>query len=143
MARPESINEIEEENRFVRLAMFELDRIMTDAALLKHYTALLEVVTKMGGRADKAYSTIDLDIPKNKKQLEDQLRSDQYNWDETQKLYRIALKGDSSDEPIREYQKTTIKEWAKREGLPDPFDVFAANDEDIQKLRKEMGLDND
>ena len=139
MSRPETTNDVTD--RFVRVAMFETEQIMTNAILLKHYTALLDAITKMGGHADKSYSSIDLNIPKDEKQLEAQLRNDQYRWDEMQKLYNVALKGDTVTDPVPEWRRNGIKEWAKEEGLPDPFDVFAANNEDIQKLRDELGLD--
>lgn len=139
MSRPETTNDVTD--RFVRVAMFETEQIMTNAILLKHYTALLDAITKMGGHADKSYSSIDLNIPKDEKQLEAQLRNDQYRWDEMQKLYNVALKGDTVTDPVPEWRRNGIKEWAKEEGLPDPFDVFAANNEDIQKLRDELGFD--
>lgn len=139
MSRPETTNDVTD--RFVRVAMFETEQIMTNAILLKHYTALLDAITKMGGHADKSYSSIDLNIPKDEKQLEAQLRNDQYRWDDMQKLYNVALKGDTVTDPVPEWRRNGIKEWAKEEGLPDPFDVFAANNEDIQKLRDELGLD--
>ena len=139
MSRPETTNDVTD--RFVRVAMFETEQIMTNAILLEHYTALLYAITKMGGHADKSYSSIDLNIPKDEKQLEAQLRNDQYRWDEMQKLYNVALKGDTVTDPVPEWRRNGIKEWAKEEGLPDPFDVFAANNEDIQKLRDELGFD--
>ena len=139
MSRPETTNDVTD--RFVRVAMFETEQIMTNAILLKHYTALLDAITKMGGHADKSYSSIDLNIPKDEKQLEAQLRNDQYRWDDMQKLYNVALKGDTVTDPVPEWRRNGIKDWAKEEGLPDPFDVFAANNEDIQKLRDELGLD--
>jgi hypothetical protein len=142
MARPESHKDISDENKFTRVALFEIDKIVTNANLLKHYTALLEAIHKMGGRSEKGYNSVDLDIPKNQQQLDEQLKNDQYHWDDYEKLYRKALAGDSVD-PIPEYRRGTLKEWAEKEGLPDPFDPFAANNEDIQKLRREMGLDND
>lgn len=61
MSRPETTNDVND--RFVRVAMFETEQIMTTAILLKHYTALLDAITKMGGHADKSYSSIDLNIP--------------------------------------------------------------------------------
>jgi hypothetical protein len=142
MARPESHKDISDENRFTRVAMFEIDKIISNANLLKHYTGILEAVHKMGGKSEKSYNSIDLDIPKNSKQLDEQLKTDQYHWDDLEKLYRKALAGDSVD-PIPEWRRSTLKEWAQNEGLPDPFDVFAANNEDIQELRREMGLEND
>ena len=142
MARPESHKDISEDNKFCQIARFEIDKIISNANLLKHYTALLEAVHKMGGKSDHSYNSVDLDIPKNTKQLDEQLKSDQYHWDDLDKLYRKALAGDSVD-PIPEYRRSILTEWAEKEGLPNPFDVFAANNEDIQKIRREMGLDND
>lgn len=142
MARPESHKDIKEEDKFTQIARFEIDKIITHPILLKHYTTLLEAVHKMGGTSDKNYNSVDLDIPKNHKQLDEQLKSDQYYWDDYEKLYRKALAGDSVD-PIPEYRRGSLKEWAEKEGLPDPFDPFVANNEDIKELRREMGLDND
>jgi hypothetical protein len=142
MARPESHKDISEDNRFTRIAMFEIDKMITHPLLLKHYTALLEAVHKMGGTSEKSYNSVDLDIPKNSKQLDEQLKTDQYHWDDLEKLYRKALAGDNVD-PIPEWRRSTLSEWAANEGLPNPFDPFVANNEDIQAIRKEMGLDND
>jgi hypothetical protein len=142
MARPESIKNIKTQDRFVRIAMFEIDKIISNSALLKHYTALLEAAQKIGGNAEKSYSTVDISIPKDQKQLEEQLKTDQYYWDDKQKLYNRALRANPTD-PIPEWQRSGLQAWAKDEGLPDPFDVFAANDPDIAAIRAEMGLDND
>ena len=141
MARPESINDIADSDRYVRVAMFETERIMTDATLLKHYTALLETITKMGGYADKSYSTIDLNVPKNPKQLEDQLKSDQYRWDDMQDSYNKVITCADPTEPVPDWKRKSIQQWAKDNDMPDPFDVFAANNADIMKLRLEMGMD--
>lgn len=138
MARPESIKDIKHDDRFVRIAMFEVDKIISNPALLKHYTALLEAVQKVGGYADKAYSTVDVNIPKDERQLEEQLRTDQYRWDDMQKLYNLAVnRGENSDE-IPEWRRNSLKEWARENDLPDPFDVFAANDPELEAIRKEL-----
>lgn len=143
MARPENIKDIAEQDRFVRIATFEIDKVIGNAKFLKHYTALLEVVQNFGGHADKAYSTMDLYIPKNDKELADQLRSDQYQWDDAKKYYNLAVnRGPDSDE-IPEWRRSTIVRWAKENDLPDPFDVFAANDPELQELRAELGMEND
>lgn len=139
MSRPETTNDVTD--RFVRVAMFETEQIMTNAILLKHYTALLDAITKMGGHADKSYSSIDLNIPKDEKQLEAQLRNDQYRWDDMQQSYNKVLAGADPTEPVPDWKRKSIQNWAKENDLPDPFDVFVANNEDIQKLRDELGLD--
>lgn len=142
MSRPESIKNIKEDDRFVRIAMFEIDKIVASAPLLKHYTALLEAVQKVGGRADKSYNTVNIEIPKTPKELEYQLDLDQRSWDELQKFYNLALNRGPTDTDIPEWRRSSIKSWAKEEGLPDPFDVFAANNQDIQQIREDMGLEN-
>jgi hypothetical protein len=142
MSRPESIKDIKTQDRLVRIAMFEIDKIISNAALLKHYTALLEAAQKIGGNAEKSYSSVDISIPKDQKQLEEQLKNDQYHWDDKQKLYNRALRGSTTD-PIPEWQRSGLKEWAREEGLPNPFDVFAANDPELAALRAELGMEDD
>lgn len=138
MSRPESIKDIKHEDRFVRIAMFEVDKIINNAALLKHYTALLEAAQKLGGHAEKSYSTVDINIPKDEKELKQQLDSDQYRWDDMQKLYNLAVtRGENSDE-IPEWRRNSLIQWAKNNDLPDPFDVFAANDPELDAIRKEL-----
>lgn len=143
MARPESIKDVKESDRFVRIAMFEIDKIVTNSVLLKHYTALIQAVEHRGGKIEKNYSTVDVSIPKSNQELDYQLECDQRNWDEMQRLYNLALNRGPTDTDIPEWRRDSIKRWATDEGLPDPFDVFAANNEDIQAIRDEMGLDNE
>ena len=143
MARPESIKDIKNDDRFVRIAMFEVDKIISNAPLLKHYTALLEAVQKIGGFAEKAYSTVDVKIPKDDSQLADQLRHDQYVWDDMHKYYNLALNRGTNSDDIPEWRHNSIKTWAKEEKLPDPFDVFAANDPELAAMREELGMDDD
>lgn len=140
MARPESIKDVQD--RFVRVAMFEVDKIIANPTLLKHYTAMLEAAQKLGGYAEKAYSTVDVNIPKDQKQLEDQLRSDQYQWDDMKKFYNLALNRGVNSDDIPEWRQSSIKRWAQEEGLPDPFDVFAANDPELAALRAELGMED-
>lgn len=138
MARPESIKDIKQEDRFTRVAMFEIDKVIANAMLLKHYTALLETVQKMGGNAEKSYSTVDVNIPKNDKELADQLASDQRSWDDMQKLYHLAVnRGENSDE-IPEWRRSGLTQWAADNDLPNPFDVFAANDPELEAIRLEL-----
>lgn len=143
MARPESIKDIKQDDKFVRIAMFEVDKIIGSAPLLKHYTALLEAAQKMGGFAEKSYSTVDVKIPKDDTQLTDQLRHDQYVWDDMQKLYNLAVNRGTNTDDIPEWRRSGIKVWAKEEGLPNPFDVFAANDPELSALRAELGMSDE
>ena len=143
MARPETLKDIKQDDKFVRIAMFEVDKIISNAPLLKHYTALLEAVQKVGGFAEKSYATVDVKIPKDDSQLADQLRHDQYVWDDMQKIYNLAVNRGANSDDIPEWRRSSIKTWAKEEGLPDPFDVFAANDPELNALREELGMEND
>lgn len=143
MARPESIKDIKHDDRFVRIAMFEVDKIINNAALLKHYTALLEAAQKLGGFADKSYSCVDVKIPKDDAQLTDQLRHDQYIWDDNQKMYNVAVNRGADSDEVPEWRRNSIIQWAKDNDLPNPFDVFAANDPELQKLREELGMENE
>ena len=139
MARPESIKDIKQDNRFVRVALFESDKIIANPLLLKHYTALLEAAQKLGGHADKSsYGTVEIYIRKNNRELEEQLKSDQYYWDENQKFYNLAvLRGENSDD-VPEWRRSGIIAWAKENDLPNPFDVFAANDDELDAIRQEL-----
>lgn len=143
MARPESIKDVKEADRFVRIAMFEIDKIVTNSVLLKHYTSLIQAVEHRGGMVQKNYNTVDVSVPKSTQELEQQLEYDQRGWDESQKYYNLALNRGPADADIPEWRRNSIISWAKENDLPDPFDVFAANNEDIQALRDEMGLDNE
>lgn len=143
MARPENTKDIKHEDRFVRIAMFEVDKIISNPTLLKHYTALLEATQKLGGYAEKSYSTVDVNIPKDDKQLEDQLRNDQYYWDEMQKLYNVAVNRGANSDEIPEWRRNSLKSWAKENDLPDPFDVFAANDPELAQIRADLNMEDD
>ena len=143
MARPESIKDIKDEDLYVRIAMFEVDKIISSAPLLKHYTALLEAVQKMGGLAEKSYSTVDVKIPKDRPQLEDQLRHSQHVLDDNQKYYNLAFNRGAYSDDIPEWRHNSIRQWAKDNDLPDPFDVFAANDPELAELREELGFDDE
>jgi len=134
MSRPESLADIKHDDRFIRVASFEVDRVITSPMLLKHYNALLEQVQKLGGFASKSYASVELNIPKDKELLEQQLRNDQYRWDELQKYYNLAVVRGPGDTEVPEWRHNSIKEWAKEEGLPDPFDVFAANDPELAQI---------
>ena len=141
MPRPESIKDIKHEDRFVRIAMFEVDKIISSPKLLKHYTALLEAAQTLGGYAEKSYTTVDVNIPKNDKQLADQLSSDQYRWDDMQKLYNLAVNRGADSDEIPEWRRNSLISWAKENDLPNPFDVFAANDPELAQIRADLNME--
>lgn len=140
MSRPENLADIKHDDRFIRVASFEVDRVITSPMLLKHYNALLEQVQKLGGFASKSYASVELNIPKDKELLEQQLRNDQYRWDELQKYYNLAVVRGPGDTEVPEWRHNSIKEWAKEEGLPDPFDVFAANDPELAQICADLEM---
>jgi hypothetical protein len=117
MARPETIADVEE--KMIRIGSFDLERVVTEPKLLKAYTALIEQLQLMKGTVEPTYGqTVEFHLPRNQKQLQERLRSDQYSWDDHQKHYKLALLG----EEVADWRKSGISEWAKEEGLPDPFD---------------------
>jgi len=142
MARPESIKDLNEQDTFVRVATFEVDQIMCNALLLKHYTSLLEVVQKMGGKADKSYSTIEVSVPKSNKELRNQLEYDQRTWDSRLADYNLAVNRGPSDEDFPEWKRNNIVRWAKDNDMPDPFDVFAANDPELAAIRADLEMES-
>lgn len=142
MARPESINDVKEGDRFITVATFEIDKFIENPVLLKHYTSLLESVNKSDGMAEKYYNTVKLQLPKDKKELEYQLESDQRTWDDMQEQYNRAVDRGPTDE-IAEWKRDNIISWAKRNDLPNPFDVFAANDPELAQIRADLNMESD
>jgi hypothetical protein len=141
MARPEKISEVTE--RHERFALFYTENFATEPAVLKHYTAMLEAVQKFGGKVERQYTTVEMYIPKTQKQLQAQLETDQRTWDRHRDLYLRAVKADPEEEPVKEYERSYVQEWARKEHKPDPFDVFAANDPDLRDIRKSLGMNDD
>lgn len=115
MARPEKISDVSD--KMVRVATFEVDKITALPALMKPYVALVDAVQKIRGEVLTSYgSTVEIVIPKNHKQLQEQLKSDQYSWDNRKESYDKVLRG----EKVPSYTEHGLKEWAKDEGLPEP-----------------------
>jgi hypothetical protein len=141
MARPETIKDVKE--RMVEIGTIDLERIVTNPALLKPYTAFIEAVQKMNGTVETTYgSQVKMKLLRDQKQLEHQLSSEQYLWDDIQKRYNQAVRADESN-PVPEYFRNSVTEWAKAEGLPDPFDPFAANDPELRRIREELGFNDE
>lgn len=143
MARPDSISDIKHADRFTTVATFEIDKFIQNSTLLKHYTSLLEAINKSGGMAEKYYNTVKLQLPKDKQELEYQLASDQRTWDDMQEQYNLAVDRGPSSEDFPEWKRNNIISWAKRNELPDPFDVFAANDPELALIRADLNMEDD
>jgi hypothetical protein len=123
--KPQNVNQVQD--RTERIATFDLEKINAIPALLKHYVALIETAQKQGGEVTTTYgNSVEVFIPKNRKQLEDRLAYEQREWDRHQELYNQVRNG----EVIRSYLESGVTEWAKTEGLPEP--VFVKEDEDAE-----------
>jgi len=115
MSRPETISEVSD--RYINFASFDLNLILGNPKLLKAYTALIEQVQAAHGKVAETYgSHVEVRLLRTEKQLQDQLRTDQYTWDDKQKAYAKMLAG----EDVPDYRHNSIREWAKENGLPDP-----------------------
>lgn len=116
MARPEYIADIEVEN--IEFATIELDKITTDAALLKGYTAFLEAATKAGAVVDStAYRGVQFHRRPTLAEQTEQLKRAQDRWDTGKKLYEtLAAVGELE----YSYQRSTAADWAVAENLPFP-----------------------
>jgi hypothetical protein len=118
MSRPETTADVTE--KFIRFATFDVDKVIAKPKLLKAYTALIEAVQAEGGEVNVTYSSnVEISLKRNQKQLLEQLHSDQYRWDDNKKNYELAIAG----EEVPNYRRSSIQEWAKNEGLPDPLRV--------------------
>ena len=137
MPRPASTDDITERSRSI--GRIEIERFGTHASLLKAYAALLEAVTKLGGVAEQRYGHVELFIPKTAKELTEALESEQRRWDSTEALWLRAVRAEDGDE-LREWERESVVAWCDAEGKPNPFDPFAARDEDLAAIRRDLGL---
>lgn len=141
MARPNSIADVTDRTNLV--ATFHTEFINTSPIMLKHYAAFIETAQKFNGQVkpnkwNKAQ--IEVFLPKSKEELEMQLIADQNSWDYRKEEYDKAVNRDSVSDEFDEYKQNRIKEFAKQNGFPNPFDVFSANDSDLDEIRRELEL---
>jgi hypothetical protein len=141
MARPESIKDIPLDERADVVASFYVDKISANPGLLKYYAGLLEVVQKAGGEVERSewcLQNVTLHMPKDAKQLAHQLKQMQSRWDTDKELYESAVIRDTTGRDFRDWERSNVERFAEKEGLPNPFDVFAANDDELDKIRAEL-----
>jgi hypothetical protein len=139
MSRPTKLLEVKD--RWNLLAEFHLDQALTNPAIMKHYAALIDAVKKEGGRVVKRYGTeMRVEVLKSAEEMREQLERDQHRWDEMDQLYRQALDREPGSTDLRESQREALIQWAEREERPNPFDVFAANDPELEAIRKQLGM---
>ena len=118
MARPNSIADVKA--RYNDIATFNLSEINTSPLLLKAYISFIETAQKQNGVAKRNKwnaAQIEVSMPKDKEQLETQLRYDQDSWDSQKGYYDMAIAG----EELKDYQFNSAKAFAEKEGLE--FDV--------------------
>jgi hypothetical protein len=143
MARPETIKDVKE--RTISVGRIEVNKFLTNPSLLKAYIAFGEAVEKNHGElVDSGYNGVEFKLLRTEEQLHDQLRSEQYQWDDSHKLYNRAVMRYHEDvEAPKDYQQDRIKEWAEQEGLPDPYAMLSDDfdDETLDRIRQEMGLE--
>jgi hypothetical protein len=147
MARPVSINEISDEDRYIEIAQIDAKLFLKHTALLKAYTAMVEAVEKNGGIVeDPSYGGVRFKMPKTKEELENQLRADQSNWDHNRRRYDQAVLRDDPDvKQLNEWEKDYVIQFAEREGLKNPYDPFVSDtfsDRELADIRATLGLEN-
>ena len=120
MSRPENVSDISESDLYIEVASFQLDRIGVHPKFAKAYADFAIVAATFSARIETAWgSTVKVSLPKNRKQLDEQLEMDQRAWDNAEKLYNKTLRG----EFVQKYRQYTVKQWADAEGLAEPVFV--------------------
>ncbi len=147
MARPETIRDVKEEDRYFDLGELRVDRMSTNPNLLKHYAGLIDAIEKQGGTVTATEwnaSKVELKLARTPAELKRQLEVDQQSWDVMERRWNQAMNRDAIDTEIKEYEKSGISEWAKREGRTDPYDPLAAHqpvdDLELDEIRDELGV---
>lgn len=141
MARPESTNDVPLDERTDFVGEIHVDKISNNPMLLKQYAAFLEALAKAGGefkRNDYGLHNVSLYIPKDAKQIAFHLKSMQSRWDNNKELYEQAVIRDSTGKEFREWERDTVVRFAEENDLPNPFDVFASNDDELDEIRREL-----
>ena len=140
MARPETIMDIPADERNEQVGSFNVGKLSVSPTLLKHYAAFVEQLEKAGGHMVPNKwnnSEVELFIPKNEHQLNYLLKDMQSRWDESQKMYNKAVTRDGIND-LKEWERDRIKKFSEDEGLPNPFDPFCANDDELDAIRREL-----
>ena len=87
---------------------------------MKAYISFIETAQKQNGVAKRNKwnaAQIEVSMPKDKEQLETQLRYDQDSWDSQKGYYDMVIAG----EELNDYQVKAANAFAEKEGLE--FDV--------------------
>ena len=119
MARPEYIRDVKD--RWNRAGTLEVQVFNDQPALLKAAAAIMEAVTKAGGKVEKHYSSVDLELPKSPAELQQTLEYEQRHWDSMDQKYEAALL--STVQGDLNWEQRSVRDWAKEEGRQDPFIV--------------------
>jgi hypothetical protein len=140
MARPESIKDIPLEERNEQIGSFNVGKLSTSPTLLKHYATFVEQIEKAGGHIvpNKWNSSeVDIFIPKTSHLLDYRLSDMQQSWDHSKKMYDKAVLRDGIGD-MSEWDRDRIVKFAEAEQLPNPFDPFCANDDELDEIRREL-----
>jgi hypothetical protein len=61
----------------------------------------------------------------------------QQSWDHSKKMYDKAVLRDGIGD-MSEWDRDRIVKFAEAEQLPNPFDPFCANDDELDEIRREL-----
>lgn len=122
MARPESIEDLPEGERYQGVANFQIGHIVDNPKLMRIITDLIEAVQAMGGKVHGT-SYVTLDRPKTGDELEDTLRYAQSNWDSLNRRYDAIQIAELTEKPLepeyKEYEGYALRKHAREEGYPE------------------------
>lgn len=138
MARPATTTDVIE--RSIEVGTIEIDQFVTTPTVLKTWAAFVESIAKSGGdlrHSPYSRGKVEIWMPRDEAQLKDQLRQEQYRWDENQKKYDICA---INHTPPENWCKETVKAWAVAEGLPVIWEVEreVADDAQLAALRAKL-----
>ena len=126
MSRPVTIADVTVTT--IEIATVQMDQFSGDPHRIKSYSDFVGTLAKIGATMDVSYSTVRIKVPKNREQMEDQLKSDQNQWDRNEEGYNKALRG----EFVESWRRYSISEWAESEGLKEPVFVEKVEDEELE-----------
>lgn len=116
MSRPETLDDVKE--RAIEVGDIRITEFTTKPSVLKAWASFVEAVVKDGGQVlPGKYSREQARVlvPRDEYSLQEQLRTEQYRWDELAKNYDICCVHGT---PPENWQKDSMRDWCKAEGKP-------------------------
>lgn len=127
MPRPETIEDIPENDRYQSIANVHLGNFSDDPRLIRIFADLTEAVLDIGGRVTGT-SYVTMERPKTAQELEDTLRYAQHGWETTDARYyailQAELTGSTLEPEYKDYEGYSLRKHARAEGL-DILDTIA------------------